>query len=385
MVDRMGPLRAPLGQWIEGRNGGAISSGALIASGADIGVEGARIEQLAGAPSVAGDGMSVVVPAGARSIKIDFVAPSDLLVLVPGRSMDPGAGNDVVYDPGGGNDVVDAAYATDATTFFPGGGRAIKIADMGEPTTEDVLAWLTPGSKPVGEFSMEDATVVAFTGEQSPADLFGDESESAFRRVEPGEAFQKGNTLFVMPGDRVIGKDEKSLQPERLFDAGIAAPLSGATFTMTVLSTPDASVLGQSANPLVDMDTDAILERDETQQLLKRAGVTDADAVKWLAGPVQIDAGGSESVSVFGKEAESGIETYGAVVSGADGPWQIVAHVVRVTTEDHVLVVGVHRRPVGTPNGGEMDEPATLADTRAVENGRELMRAAVERLQAGSK
>jgi len=362
-----GPQRAPLGRWVEGVNGGQLSQGAIVASGADIGLEEVPIPGQSGTATVPGARSSVVAPSGARAQKMQMLRPSTLLVVAPGAAVE--TGGDGVVAPAG-------TFETDATDFFPGGTRAIKMMDPVAPTREDVMAWLAPDAPDV-DLSMDTASVALVTGEQSPRDLFDDEA-SAFDPVEEGAAIEQENTVFAMVGDSVID-EERVPSLERVFDAGTAAPLSGATFTMAVLSTPDASVAGQSANPLVGMDTETVLQQDQVQRLLGNAGVTDADEIEWLAGPRRVPVDDEGDVSVLGTSAESGVQTFAAVLAGSDGPWRVVAHVVRVTTGDHVLVVGLQRRPVSTP---ELDDPSALADAENVQYGRELLRQAAQRLQS---
>jgi len=260
------------------------------------------------------------------------------------------ARTDVDADAVGGDDASADGGAVAATPDPAGGGDAV----------ESLVA--------------AETRVVLFGTGESPAESFGE--TDAFEPVEEGTALETENTVFVMPGDRVI--PDEAIPKADLFDAGVAAPLSGATFTMSVLSTPDASVLGQSANPLVGLDTDALLEREETQRLLDRAGVTDADSIEWLAGPTRIDVDGG-NVSLLGEASASGVESFAAVLSGAAGPWLVFAHVVRVTTDDHVVVLGLHRRAIGTPEGA--GDLAALGETASVQYGRELVRQAVERLE----
>jgi hypothetical protein len=366
MADRHGPLRVPLGRWIEAGNDGQISAGAILAQGSAVGVDELPFP---GDPEVGvmpGDNVTFVVPAGARRPDSERIDTKDILVVVPGRAVETGDR---------GATAPANTFETDAESFFPGGRLLVKI-EMKKPGDDDVRAWFPGGGDAVEALVAAETSVVLFGSEESGPGSFGEETD-AFEPIEEGTALETANTVFVMPGDRVI--PDESLPKADLFDAGVAAPLSGATFTMSVLSTPDASVLGQSANPLVGLDTDALLEREETQRLLDRAGVTDADSVEWLAGPTRIEGGGGGGgrISLLGEASD--IESFAAVISGAAGPWLLFAHVVRVTTEDHVVVLGLHRRAIGTPEGA--GDLAALGETESVQYGRELVRQAAERLE----
>lgn len=65
--------------------------------------------------------------------------------------------------------------------------------------------------------------------------------------------------------------------------------MGGTPFGVAAFATPAASVAGQSANPLVNMDTKQLLQHEATHRMLARAGVMDSDGTAtWLAGPEEV-------------------------------------------------------------------------------------------------
>ena len=131
-------------------------------------------------------------------------------------------------------------------------------------------------------------------------------------------------------------------QVSDVFDVGGPAPLAGATLGLAFFSTPDASIAGQSANPLVGAETTALPERDVTRRVLARAGVSDAETIEWLDGPRPIDPDAPAlSMELLG--TRTGMESFQGVVSGEDGPWRVGIHAGRITDDSHVIAAGVHR------------------------------------------
>lgn len=367
MAEHRGPLQSPLGRFVERVNGGRISSGARLVTGVEMGFEELLVEGLEDSPAVPGGSVSTVVPAGARAIKIEFVPdPANLLALVPGPAL--AADGDAVTSTEG--------YRLDAGSFFPPGARAIKIADVMSVDAADVAAWLSPRNPEDGPtFDPEGTAVVLFSGERPPSELFGTrEDEPDWTPVEAGESLDPATTVFAIGGQELFDADEAATW-DAVFDAGVPAPLSGATFGMAVLSTPNATVAGESVSPLVRLDTSDLLRSESARRLLGQAGVSDAENIEWLAGPERIEVEDEMSVTVFG-QATDGMELFGGVVSGDDGPWRVLVNVVRATGEDHVIVTGVHRQAVGTAESG-----GTLTDPDTVQQTRELMADAVARLE----
>jgi hypothetical protein len=194
--------------------------------------------------------------------------------------------------------------------------------------------------------------------------------------VAPGATVRAANTAVATP---LSERDADVQVPRSVFDTGAAAPLAGATFGLGVLSTPDASIAGQSANPLVGIDTPSLLQRDEARRMLRQAGVTDAASVEWLAGPQAVSADGDGEdggASMLGTTTE--IEQFVGVVNGETGPWGVRVHVARITEGDHVIAAGVDRRPLASTESGFMDADHGTRLQRA----RELMVETVGRLQS---
>lgn len=136
-----------------------------------------------------------------------------------------------------------------------------------------------------------------------------------------------------------------------MLNAGKPVPLGGEAFGLAALTTPNASVAGEDLNPLVGEDTGALLQRDAARRMLRRAGLTDAVDVEWLAGPRSVgpDAGYLDEIPrtlLVGSDTE--LEQFVGVVSGEQGLWGVAVMVARVTPNDHVIAAGGVRRPVGT-------------------------------------
>lgn len=163
-----------------------------------------------------------------------------------------------------------------------------------------------------------------------------------------------------------------------VFDAGVQAPLGGAGFGMGALATPSAEVGGQNANPLTAVETVDLLTRDETRGLLADAGVSDAEDFEWLAGPEAMSAEiDYETPDLLGATAE--LALFGGVVSGDDAPWGVTLGVARATPDDHVIAVGVNRRPVGT---GESGLEAVQNDQHVIDNMTEMLAETVPNLES---
>jgi len=161
------------------------------------------------------------------------------------------------------------------------------------------------------------------------------------------------NTVFAAPGDVVSAGDKggDKFDPKSVFDQGVMLPLAGQPYGLGALATPDASVAGQSANPLVGMDTAELLQHDAAKRVLAETGLTDAETVEWLAGPEAADTQSIGGRSPF-VDTETELESFVGVVSGEDGPWGVFLTVARVTDDDHVVAVSATTRPVGTVDGG---------------------------------
>jgi hypothetical protein len=102
------------------------------------------------------------------------------------------------------------------------------------------------------------------------------------------------------------------------------------------------------------MEPRELLQHEAARGALRRAGVTDADAVTWRVGPRQLGGLDDREMTLLGTETR--LESFAGVVSGADGPWLVGVHVARMTDGNHVVAAGVHRHPVGTAAGVPDDE-----------------------------
>lgn len=181
-----------------------------------------------------------------------------------------------------------------------------------------------------------------------------DDLPDGAERVDSGQSVDTANTVFAGPGDLLFPSDVSDDHPRPVnfdvYDRGVALPLGGGTFALGALATPNAQVGGQSANPLVGMGTEQLLQQRPTREVLAQAGLTDAEAVEWLAGPRAISSGGEVSTTLLG--TETAVERFLGVVSSEDGPFGVSVKTARVTPDDHVVAASVLRRPVGTAEGG---------------------------------
>lgn len=73
-------------------------------------------------------------------------------------------------------------------------------------------------------------------------------------RVDPGITIDPAETVFV---STLADFDNPHEVSNEAFDVGVPVSLGGSTYGLAALSTPTASVLGQSVNPVVNVETSA--------------------------------------------------------------------------------------------------------------------------------
>jgi hypothetical protein len=357
MADRHGPLRTPAGWFVERVNGGAISQGAALVYGDDLGVDALSTPFLENVSSVSAENVSILVPAGLRAGEQGD--SGDVLVFLNGSGIDS-----------------DTVSVAEGNVFEASAGAALPSRSwLDDGSSVPSATWLNGDID--GRIDGSTPLLLA-TGDRSLRDVFGEQATGNNPFDTGNNPFDTGNNPFLVaaPGDVALG--DESPVPEEvkpLMDAARPAPLGGATFGMGVLSTPNASVAGQSANPLVGVGTERLLQREETRRMLKRAGVTDADEVEWLHGPKRAYREGKDpehATDFLG--TETAIESFTGVVSGRDEPWWVAVHVARATPDDHVIAAGVQRTPLGTGTAAAKKGDTTLAPAR------EYMASTVERL-----
>lgn len=178
-----------------------------------------------------------------------------------------------------------------------------------------------------------------------------------FDRVElPGEPVDRddpvdlANVMLAAPGDAVFDHPN-GLDPEATFDMGDAAPLAGREFGLAGLSTPRATVDGESVTPLLDTAVADLLGHDHSRRLLGELDVTNAEDVEWRRGPVAIDPAWYDppGTAFLGVDVE--LTAYGGVLTGVNGPQAAVVYAADGRDGDRVVGFGVAGRPVGTPDG----------------------------------
>ena len=370
MPDRMGPLRKLPVRFTARVNGGVVSDGAIVVDGGDLGIGELALPGLGGLGPVPGERATILAPAGIR--EGDGVEPRDILVLIPVAA---GETDEVAVEGG-------RFFEGPVGAFLPGTDWQT-AGETGPPSDRWWPKRYDPGSAPSAE-----SPVLIALGDEEPGSVFGtaDTGNNPFLTgnnpfLTGNNPFLTGNNPFLVAAPAsVVEFEGDGWEMADVFDAGWPAPLGGATFGLSVLSTPDASIAGQSANPLVDLDTDELLQREEAQGMLAQAGITDADDLEWLAGPTRIaDVEGPTTVSLLGEETE--LESYTAVVAGGQNPWWVGLTAARATPDDHVIALGMQRAPIGTGRRAAKNGDTTLF-VRGLAAGRRYMSAVVEGLSA---
>lgn len=113
-----------------------------------------------------------------------------------------------------------------------------------------------------------------------------------------------------------------------------AADLEGSGGpTVGGLSTPTASVLGQSLNPVAGKSPSELLTDAETRSLLGQYGFAELGD-DWLRGPDRVS---TASLSFVGS-SDTSCETFAGVTGSSDDPSVVYAHVATVENGDDVVL-----------------------------------------------
>gem|GEM_PF-3927124 len=122
------------------------------------------------------------------------------------------------------------------------------------------------------------------------------------------------------------------------------SPLSAAAPNVGVVSTPSASVLGRSFNPLAHRSLPNLITSDVGNEFLRRAGLDQVgsprERIRWERGPTFVAERGGTCVDTSTK-----IESYAGVLGG-DPPTVAFVHLVRVDAKSIVLAAAVHGHTV---------------------------------------
>lgn len=367
-----------LGRWLRTENDGQLSRGAVVATGADIGLEAVPVRQVAGTPTLGGDQFGVIAAAGARSKfgkAMDKVGKAALLVARGDSTGEEAV--DVVCPACDGDP---AAHVTPADEFFLPAGSFVPGWQT-DKTIDKTASFAGRRAFKLDSPTPDLERVLLFTGGRPPEAVFGGTADDLGAEPVPaGETFEAKTTVIAGPVDTMLGEADASVGVRRAFNEGVPAPTSGASFGMGVLSTPNAEVAGESASPLVERPTAEVLTDERVRDLLERTGLTDASEVRWLTGPEPVEVDDEATVTIFGGEPDPpGLQSFTGTVEGEVAPWRVGVHVVRATDEDHVVVAGSHRWPVGSEEGGTtiLSVPSPPTMVRA----RELLVEAVARLE----
>lgn len=129
-------------------------------------------------------------------------------------------------------------------------------------------------------------------------------------------------------------------------------PVAGPTAdrpTVGVVSTPRATVLGRSFNPLARLSLSTLLASEAGEAVLRRADLDEVGAprrtVRWERGPALV---AERPGSCLGESTTIG--SYAGLLAG-DPATAAFVHVLRVAADDVVLAVAVHGRTVSAPDG----------------------------------
>lgn len=107
--------------------------------------------------------------------------------------------------------------------------------------------------------------------------------------------------------------------------------------TLGVLSTPTASVAGQTLNPLARVDLGDLLTNDAAQSFLRSAGVGGSGEVEWERSPEQI---GTTEGTLLGESVT--VESHAGILGGESSN-VVYLHMARTQTGDSVVIAaGVH-------------------------------------------
>jgi hypothetical protein len=332
-------MRTGIGQFVASVNSGTISAGAVVAP----------LDSDAWGESALNDtdsNLAGVVPAGARGG--EGVSPQDVLILAENGSQEMTYG----LEPSGayipGTTWIPSTNWIPGTTWIPENLDGVGVL---VPNAEATMERMGIDELPEDAETVEQGETVE--AENIIIATFGDEE----LYPEGTNHYPEGTNTGILPEEPPFPDEQlftdNPLAPS-LFDGGVQAPLGGVSFGMGVFSTPSAEVAGQDTNPLIDSASAELLNRNETTDLLSNAGISDAENVEWEAGPesveideVEIDY---EPPRLLGEETE--LELFAGVVSGGEAPWGVTLGIVRGTPDDHVIAIGVNRRPVGTDDGG---------------------------------
>lgn len=345
-----------------GREATPGSGSAINAVASDLDIGQSNPSYVEGDTPVSGDRITLVIPERARHD--GEVRLEEMMALHHGDALPV----DEVIPPRGTNN-----YLVDLPQVLPDRKFSPKSSGY-EPDDR----WVAGHE---GHWMPDDASslrCLVCLGEQSPESVFGIDVVCPECRIEDGETVSTEETIFFVPAPKENPEpDPGVMDAVEVFDAGYPTPIGGPTYGLGVIATPNAEIADESVNPLARMNSRDLLTSDRTEGVLADAGLTDADEVEWLRGPRQIPGQewGDVAATVLGEEV--GLELFGGVVSGKEGPWAAAVHVAKATDDDVVVPGAVHRRPVGTVDGRELfGDGGGLVDrqwtTRALELTQEV-------------
>ncbi|MWV39099.1 hypothetical protein [Natrialba sp. INN-245] len=363
-----------IGSFTHETNAGGLSDGGLIVTPADVGAETIELGFAdGGAVDLLGTEASFLVPTEARAMDGE---PLPGMLFASATS----TGVDAFQNTGGEGLLIEQPWRV-----FPNESWTEEYDDETGDGWSPSTAWI-PGStwdpaesKSVSTFiPTDEATFASRLGVETRElrDRFG-----PYRTVEADEELRTDELLIAAFTDDRTFPSTPLTSPDRidigqLFNAGISAPLSGATFGFSVLATPNASVAGQNLNPLAGLEFEEIFAHEEVRDVLRRAGVTDARTVEWLVGPDAVDGDrvpplvanpdpileADPATTLLDDEVD--LRTFVGVLNGQVGPWAIAIHAARLVDDDIVLATGINRRPVADTDATGVLDGETLTRAR---------------------
>lgn len=377
-VREHGTVRTAVGHYIGRVNGveGAVTSASLVLA-TNVAAGGQRLAAFEEDAAIDAESVMILGPEGLRRgaagepisvFNAGAIGPESLTLAnregvtafeMPGKRLFPGS------------------MWTPSDRFFPGSmwwPGSMWIADTGWHPGK---TWIPPNpdygtdAKPA-ESESDTRCLVFVPAERSFEGVFGvGPGAVEARQLEAGATVDASNQIVASLGGALFDWPFAEGFPS-LFTSGRPAALGGAVFDFGVLSTPNPSVASFDANPLVGMESKALLESDRARTLLRNAGVSDAEDVQWLDGPDRLSATslalgeklqqnvpkGMADLQPTILDSATEIESFAGVLSGRHGPWAVGVHLARATPDDHVVAIGVQRTPLESVGSIEGDARA---------------------------
>lgn len=170
-----------------------------------------------------------------------------------------------------------------------------------------------------------DVTNREFTAD---AVVLPDDAQSELGFIEAAEQRDRREISRTVAGQEVQATVESFVSAYAEMDGEL---------TLAVLSTPAASVAGQTLNPLARLGLGDLLTNDAAESFLRSAGVGGSGQVDWERGPELL---GTTEGTLLGESVT--VESHAGILSGESSN-VVYLHVARVQTGGSVVIAaGVH-------------------------------------------